>query len=135
MFTYMMVQTKQSQKRLHNTSQKVCASQSGPMLGIEKSASGISSPCHHSRTVTALRAAGTGHHLTRLDSNNTSESPDQGEKPHDQAEPRKHRQWSHNQNKEVMYYYYRASYDQPRGYHKRMHQLWLQRGNFECTEQ
>ena len=29
----------------------------------------------------------------------------------------------------------KARRDQPRGYHKRMHQLWQQRGNFECTEQ
>ena len=28
-----------------------------------------------------------------------------------------------------------ARRDQPRGYRKRMHQLWQQRGNFECTEQ
>ena len=34
-----------------------------------------------------------------------------------------------------MYCYYKARRDQPRGYCKRMHQLWQQRGNFECTEQ
>ena len=34
-----------------------------------------------------------------------------------------------------MYCYYKARRDQPRGYRKRMHQLWQQRGNFECTEQ
>ena len=40
-----------------------------------------------------------------------------------------------NQNKEVMYCYYMAIKDKPRGYRKRMHQLWIERQNFECTEQ
>ena len=85
----MMVQTRQSQKRLHDTSQKVHASQSGPMPGSDKSASGTSSPCHHPRTVTASRVAGTGQHLTRPDSENMPEPPDQVERPHDQSEQRK----------------------------------------------
>ena len=34
-----------------------------------------------------------------------------------------------------MYCYYKARRDQPRGYRKRMHHLWQQRGNFKCTEQ
>ena len=85
----MMVQTRQSQRRLHDTSQNVHALQSGPMQGSDKSASGTSSPCHHSRTVTASRVAGTGQHLTRSDSENVLEPPDQVERPHDQPEQRK----------------------------------------------
>ena len=85
----MMVQTRQSQRRSHATSQKVHASQSGPMPGSDKSASGTSSPCHCSRTVTASRVAGTGQHLTRPDSEKMPESPDQVERPHDQPEQRK----------------------------------------------
>ena len=34
-----------------------------------------------------------------------------------------------------MYCYYMAIKDKPRGYRKRMHQLWIERQNFECTEQ
>ena len=85
----MMVQTRQSQRRLHDASQKVHASWSGPMPGSDKSASGTSSPCHHLRTVTAPRVAGTGQHLSRPDSENISESPDQVERPCDQPEQRK----------------------------------------------
>ena len=89
MIAYMMVQTRQSQRRLHDAFQKACASRSGPMPGSDKSASGTSSPCHHSRTVTASRVAGTGQHLTKPDSENMPEFPDQVEKPHDQPEQRK----------------------------------------------
>ena len=85
----MMVQTRQSKRRSHDASQKVCASQSGPMPGSDKSASGMSSPCHRSRTVTASRVAGTGQHLTRPDSENMPEPPDQVERPRDQPEQRK----------------------------------------------
>ena len=131
----MMVQTRLSQRRSDDGSQKVHASRSGPMPGSDKSASGTSSPCHHSRTVTASRVAGTGQHLTRPDSENMPEHPDQVERPHDQPEQRKQKQWSRNLNKEVMYCYYKARRDQPRGYRKRMYQLWQWRGNFECTEQ
>ena len=131
----MMVQTRLSQRRSDDGSQKVHASRSGPMPGSDKSASGTSSPCHHSRTVTASRVAGTGQHLTRPDSENMPEHPDQVERPRDQPEQRKQKQWSRNLNKEVMYCYYKARRDQPRGYRKRMYQLWQWRGNFECTEQ
>ena len=127
MITYMMVQTRQSQRRLHNASQKVHASWSGPMPGSDKSASGTSSPCHHFRTVTASRVAGTGQHLTRPDSENMPEPPGQVERPRDQPEQRKRKQWSRNLNKEVMYCYYKARRDQHRRYRKRMHQLWQQR--------
>ena len=85
----MMVQRRQSQRKSHDTSQKVCASWSGPMPGTDKSASGTSSPCHHSRTVTPTRVAGTGQHLTRPDSENMPVPPDQVERPHDQPEQRK----------------------------------------------
>ena len=85
----MMVQTRQSQRRSHDTSQKVPASWSGPMPGSDKSVSGTSSPCHHSRTVNASRVAGTGQHLTRPDSEKMPEPPDQVERPHDQPEQRK----------------------------------------------
>ena len=85
----MMVQTRQSKKRSHDTSQKVHTSWSGPMPGSDKSVSGTSSPCQHSRKVTASRVAGTGQHLTRLDSENMPEPPDQVERPHDQPELRK----------------------------------------------
>ena len=135
MITYMMVQTRQSKRRSHDASQKVYASWSGPMPGSDKLASGTSSPCYHSRTVTASRVTGTGQHLTRPDSENMPEPPDQVERPRDQPEQRKQNQWSCNLNKEVMYCYYKARRDQPRGYCKRMHQLCQQRGNFECTEQ
>ena len=89
MIIYMMVQTRQSNRRSHDTSKKVFASRSGPMPVSYKSASGTSSPCHHSRTVTASSVAGTGQHLTRPDSGNMPEPPDQVEKPRDQPEQRK----------------------------------------------
>ena len=98
----------------------VHASWSGPMPGSDKSASGTSGTCHCSRTGTAIRVAGTEDHLTRPDSENTSEPPEQVNRPHDQPELKKQRQWSHNQNKEVMYCYYMAIKDKPRGYQKRM---------------
>ena len=131
----MMVQTRQSQKRSHDASSKVHASWSGPMPGSDKSASGTSGACHHSRTGTAIRVAGTEEHLTRSDSGNTSEPPEQVNRPCDQPELKKQRQWSCNQNKEVMYCYYMAIKDKPRGYRKRVHQQWKDRGNIECTEQ
>ena len=131
----MMVQTRQSQKRSHNASSKVCASWSVPMPGCDKSASGTSGTCHHSRTGTAIRVAGTEDHLTGPDSENTSEPPEQVNRPCDQPELKKQRQWSHNKNKEVMYCYYMAIKDKPRGYQKRMHQQWKDRGNIKCTEQ
>ena len=108
---------------------------SGPMPGSDKSASGTSGTCHCSRTGTAIRVAGTEDHLTRPDSENTSEPPERVNRPHDQPELKKPRQWSCNQNKEVMYCYYMAIKDKPRGYQKRMHQQWKDRGNIECTEQ
>ena len=131
----MMVQTRQSQRRLHDASSKVCASWSGSRPGNDKLASGTSGTRHCSRTGTAIRVAGTVDHLTRPDSENTSEPPDQVNRPHHQPELKKQRQWSHNQNKEVMYCYYMAIQDKPRGYQKRMHQQWEDRGNIECTEQ
>ena len=94
-----MVQTRQSQKRLHDASSKVHASWSGPMPGSGKSASGTSGACHRSRTGTAIRVTGTEEHLTRSDSGNTSEPPEQVNRPHDQPELKKQRQWSCNQNK------------------------------------
>ena len=134
--TYMMVQTRQTQRRSHNASHKVHANWSGPMPGSDKSASGTSSTCHSSRTGTATRVAGIDDHLTRPDSENNSEPPEQVHGPHDQPELKtKQRQWSHNQNKEVMYFYYMAIKDKSRGFRKRMHQLWIERQNFECTEQ
>ena len=131
----MMVQTRQSQKRLHNASSKVHASWSGPMPGSDKSASGTSGTCYLSRTGTAIRVAGTEEHQTRSDSGNTSEPAEQVNRPHYQPELKKRRQWSRNQNKEVMYCYYMAIKDKPRGYQKRMYQQWKDRGNIECTEQ
>ena len=80
---------KKSQKRLHNASSKVCTSLSGPMPGSDKSASGTSCTCHHSRTGTTIRVAGTEEHLTRPDSGNTSEPPEQVNRPHDQPELKK----------------------------------------------
>ena len=88
------------------------------MPGSVKSASGTSGTCHCSRTGTAIRVAGTEDHLTRPDSENTSEPPEQVNRPHDQPQLKKQRQWSHNQNKEVMYCYYMAIKDTPRGYQK-----------------
>ena len=83
MITSMMVRTRQTNE-IAQCSQKVHASQSGPMPGSDKSASGTSSPCHYSGTVTASRVAGTGHHLTGPASENMSEPHDQVERPHDQ---------------------------------------------------
>ena len=114
----MMVQTRQSQERLHNTSSKVHASLSGPMPRSDKSASGTSGTCYCSRTGTAIRVAGTEDYLTRPDSENTSEPPEQVNRPHDQPELKKQRQWSYKQTKEVMYYYYMAIKDKLRGYQK-----------------
>ena len=74
-------------------------------------------------------------HLTRSDSVNTSEPPEQVNRPHDQPELKKGRQWSHNQNKEEMYCYYMAIKDKPRGYQKGMHLQWKDRRNIKCTEQ
>ena len=105
------------------------------MPGSDESASGTSGTCHHSRTGTAIRVAGTEDHLTRPDSENTSEPPEQVNRPHDHPQLKKQRQWSCNQNKEVMYCYYMAIKDKPRGYQKRMHQQWKDRGNIKCTEQ
>ena len=51
------------------------------MPGSDKSASGT---CHHSKTGTAIRVAGTEDHLTRSDSENPSESPEQVNRPCDQ---------------------------------------------------
>ena len=130
-----MVQTRKSQKRLHDTSSKVHASWSRPMPGSGKSASGTSGTCYCSRTGTAIRVTGTEDHLTRPDSENTSEPPDQVNRSHDQPELKKWRQWSCNQNKEIMYCYYMAIKDKPRWYWKRMHQQWKDRGNIECIEQ
>ena len=107
----------------------------GPCQGVDKSASGTSVACHHFRTGTGIRVAGTEEHLTRSDSGNTSEPPEQVNRPCDQPELKKQRQWSHNQNKEVMYCYYMAIKEKSRGYQKRMHQQWKDRGNIECTEQ
>ena len=84
-----MVQTRKSQKRSHNASSKVCTSWSGPMSGSDKSGSGTSSTCDHFRTGTAIRAAGTEEHLTRSDSGNTSELPEQVNRPHDKPELKK----------------------------------------------
>ena len=92
----MLVQTRQSQKRLHGASSKVHASWLGPMPGSDKSASGTNGTCHHSRTGTAIRAAGTEDHLTRPDSENTSEPPEQANRPRDQPELKKQSQWSCN---------------------------------------
>ena len=126
---------KQSQERLHSTSSKVHASWSGPMPGSDKSASGTSGTCHCSRTGTAIRIAGTEDHLTRPDSENTSEPPQQVNKPCDQPELKKERQWSHNKSKEVMYCYYMAIKTNLEDNKKRMHQKWKDRGNIKCTEQ
>ena len=89
----MMVQTRQRQKRLHNASQNMCTLQSEPMPRSDNSASGTSSPCHHSRTVSASRVAGTEQHLTRPDFENMLEPPDHVERPRDQPEQRKQKQW------------------------------------------
>ena len=107
----------------------------GPVPVSAKSASGTSGTCHHSRTGTAISIVGTEDHLTRPDSENTSEPPEQVNRPHDQPEMKKQGHWSCNQNKEVMYCYYMAIKDKPRGYQKRMQQQWKDRGNIECTEQ
>ena len=125
------VQTRKSQKRLHDASSKVHTSLAGPIPGSDKSVSGTSGTCHHSRTGTAIRVAGTEDHLTRPDSKNTSEPPEQVNRPCDQPELKKQRQWSCNQNMEVMYCYNMAIKDKPRGYQQRMHQQWKDRGNNE----
>ena len=84
-----MVQTRQSQRRSHDASHKVCANWSGPMPGSDKSASGTSRACHHSRTGTATRVTGTDDHLTGLDSENNSEAPEQVLGPCNQPELKK----------------------------------------------
>ena len=122
-------------KKLHKASPKVCPSWSGPIPGSDKSVSRTSGTCHHSRTGTAIRIAGTEDHLTRPDSANTSEPAEKVNGPHGQPQLQKRRQWSCNQNKEVMYCYYMAKKDKPTGYQKRMHQQWKDRGNIKCTEQ
>ena len=86
---YMMVQTRQNQKRSHDASSKVHTSWSGPMPGSDKSASRTSGACHCSRTGTAIRVAGTEDHLTRPDSESTSEPPEQVNRPYDQPDLKK----------------------------------------------
>ena len=110
----MMVQTRQNQKRSHDASTKVCTCWSGPMPGSDNSASGTSGTCHHSRTGTDIRLAQTEDHLTRPESENTSEPPEQVNRPCYQPELKKQKQWSCNQNNEVMYYYYMAIKEKPR---------------------
>ena len=66
-------------------------------------------------------------HLTRPDSENKSEPPEEVKRTHDQPDLKKQRQWSCNQNKEVMYSYYMAIKNKFRGYQKRMHQQWKDR--------
>ena len=83
----------------------------------------------------AIRVAGTEDHLTRPDSENTSETPEQVNRPCDQPHLKKQREWSHNQNQEVMHCYYMVIKDKPIGYQKRMQQQWKDRGNIKCTEQ
>ena len=85
----MMVQTRQSQKRSHDIYSKVHTSWSGPMTGNDKSGSGTSGTCHHSRTGTAIRVDGTEDHLTRPDSDNKSVPPEQVNIPHNQPEMKK----------------------------------------------
>ena len=60
----------------------------GPWQGV-MSASGTSGTCHCFRTGTAIRVAGTEDHLTRPDSENTSEPPEQVNRTHDQPELKK----------------------------------------------
>ena len=74
---------------MHDASTKVYTSWSGPIPGSNKSASGTSSACHHSRIGTAIRVAGTEGHLTRPDSENTSEPPIKVNRPCDQPELKK----------------------------------------------
>ena len=76
-------------KGLHDASSRVNASGSGLTPGSDKSASGTSGTCHHSRRGTAIRVAGTEDHLTRPDSENTSEPTEQVNRPHDQPELKK----------------------------------------------
>ena len=111
------------------------ASQSGPMLGSVKSASGTSRIHHSSRMVTVSRVAGTGHHLSGSDEGNAPNSPVQVEGPHGQPQLNKQRQCTHNQNKEIIYCYYMATMEKQRGYRMRMYETWQSRVNFECTEQ
>ena len=61
----------------------------GPCQGVNKSTCGTSGTCHHSRTVTAIRVAGTEDHLTRPDSENTSEPPKEVNRLPDQPELKK----------------------------------------------
>ena len=56
------------------------------MPGSDKSASGTSGTCHHPRSGTATRVAGTDDHLTMPYSENNSEPPDQVHGPLDQPE-------------------------------------------------
>ena len=65
----MTVQLRQSQRRSHNASHKVCANWSWS----DKSASGTSGTCHCCRTGTATRVAGIDDHLTMPDSENNLE--------------------------------------------------------------
>ena len=55
----------------------------------DKSSSRTSGTCQLSRTGTATRVAGTDDHLTRPDSENNSEPPEQVHRPHDQPEQKK----------------------------------------------
>ena len=59
------------------------------LAGSDKSASGTSGTCHHSRKGTAIRVAGTEDHLTRPDSENMPEPPEQVNRPNAQPELKK----------------------------------------------
>ena len=74
----------------------------GPCQGVISEQVGPVVPVTIPGTGTAIRVAGTEDHLTWPDSENTSEPPEQVNRPRDQPQLRKERQWSHNQNKEVM---------------------------------
>ena len=84
-----MVQTRQSQRRSHSTSHKVCTDWSGPMPGTDKSVNGTSGAFHNSRTGTATRVAGTDDHLIRPVSENNLEPPGLVYGPHDQPKLKK----------------------------------------------
>ena len=72
---YEMVHTRNDQEI------SMCTSQSRPVPRSDRSANGTSGNSYNSGLVTATRVAGTGHHLTVQDVDNTSTPPDQVERP------------------------------------------------------
>ncbi len=78
--------------------------------------------------------AGTGDPLIGSDVEIHSTSPDLGPPRRRVRNGERNRAWTHKDNMEVMYCYYKAR-PMERGFRNRMAKEWKTRGNFDCTQQ